>query len=165
MTEWKEASFEKQNIWKPEDIITSEDVVKENIVPYWNSQDQLVPGLHYPIQQSGWLYYSNISLRSSGTWAQTITGVGFKPKMIKIKAYKWSGYVVSEWTATPTNSNSFSSYESAGNLFVTYGGNIIYLIDGSNASYCTVSSFDSDGFTLNWTLVQISTNFIYECYG
>jgi hypothetical protein len=158
--------------------INKNDILKEpnNIIDYkdnkyytdvftpWETKEQLEIGKEVK-GSTGWLYYSNISLRSSWTWAQAITGVGFKPKMIKIKAYKSSGYVVSEWTATPTNSNSFSSYESGWNMFITYGWNIIYLIDGSNASSCTVSSFDSDGFTLNWTLVQIATNFIYECYG
>jgi hypothetical protein len=147
------------------------EVLDESVPDYYKDYTygqtirKLKPGIEVEESSSWWLYYSNISLRSSWTWSQAITWVWFKPKMIKIKAYKSSWYVVSEWTWTPLTTNSFSSYESAGNLFITYGTNIIYLLDGSNASYCNISSFDNDWFTLNWTLVQIATNFIYECYG
>ena len=51
----------EEEVWKPEDIITSEDVMKEHIVPYGSSQDQLVPGLHYPRPSSSGVFIGNVT--------------------------------------------------------------------------------------------------------
>jgi len=74
----------EETIWKPEGIVPDETITKERSVPYGETQDQLVPGLHYPASSSGSPVANTVTYTTTGT--KTITGVGFSPSMIKITA-------------------------------------------------------------------------------
>lgn len=43
--------MEQSKEWKPEWIIWGDDI-KEIVVPYWLTQDKLIPGIHYPKPQT-----------------------------------------------------------------------------------------------------------------
>ena len=74
----------EETIWKPEGIVSDETKTKERSVPFGETQDQLVPGLHYPKLSSGSPYANSVSYTTTGV--KTVTGVGFMPSIIKIKA-------------------------------------------------------------------------------
>lgn len=155
--DWKEVSNNKNVIWKPEDIITSEDVIKENIVPYGNSQDQLVPGLHYP-KPSKWWTSKIWHFTISGTGSKIITWIGFKPSNIQIISNLSGGTWPIRSIGMTDGTNMYNTYEyntTTGMKTYYVSTSVVFIEDGSSGTFydttATITSFDADWFTLNVT--------------
>jgi len=122
----------------------------------------------------------------SGTWVQTgggqfkngqvavpssgnstvITGIGFRPKLIKATAtYN---------NATSLGTMSVGSYDGTTHKYNYVSGALsgsgvdflIYMWDGTNtATRCTVSALSDDGFTIASPNNSVATTITYECFG
>lgn len=83
------------------------------------------------------------------TTDQPVTGVGFTPKGLAILyAVDTSLGIGASDTSTDGNVRIDGSPAATYNVFTNY---IIYTQDNGNSARATVQSFDSDGFTLDWT--------------
>ena len=111
-----------------------------------------------------WAKFWSSSVNS--TWNHSITWVWFKPSRIKITANKlgnnWVSTWYSEWVWT-----DFVMYWYNITTTAVLGWLIVDVTDNTWTPQwqATLSSFDSDWFTLNWTIATGTINFIYECYG
>ena len=113
-------------------------------------------------------YYVGQSQRTSasGTGNQSITGIGFKPKLIKIHAFI-DGYNKSaSWGSAKDGGN-----EHCQSFFYTASGNdhsrhdfIIYCEGSSTYAFANMVSYDANGFTINWQLVNENCYFQFECF-
>lgn len=101
--------------------------------------------------------------RNATTGTQSITGIGFTPKLVKIIAVYAAnpgGHSVGHATTT---SNEFSiSVRPDGT--VTFSNSYIIDSRGTGNNLAELNSLDSDGFTLNWVTSTDLVNFGYECY-
>lgn len=163
MTMLSEANKERKWTWKPEEIV-SENQIAIHKVPYGTSQDQLVPWLHYPAPSSwGQLFSWVVTYTTTGT--KTISGVGFTPRMIKITS------TLTTWAisiATYYNGTSNCSYYYTGWWVGDASWNIvrsIYLDNAGNVTQATTITPTNDWFTINVTNVNgWAVTIVYECY-
>jgi hypothetical protein len=96
--------------------------------------------------------------------SQSITGVGFKPKILIFFASSWSStYPISSYgfdDGTDHYCLYFTGVEVTG--ADDEERSIHLLRDDSNSILGYVSSMDNDGFTVNWTVVgDISAEVVY----
>ena len=154
----------EEEVWRPEEVVSDESNIKEHIVPYGNTQDQLVAGLHYP---------ENVLKNNVGTFDITatgslsITGVGFKPSSVRIVATKnWVTYALySDWTSDGTNTVTYrQGRNSWGFIQYIVTDNIVSVSDYSGSfleTFSSIVSFDKDWFTLNTSSVSWTVNCSY----
>jgi hypothetical protein len=95
---------------------------------------------------------------ASGT--QAVTGVGFEPKFI-IMLSSFSGGVLgtASWGFTSGPGEDTSMWDRGQTAANTYGdGNAVIRIDAAGGDYVgSLSSFDSDGFTISWVRTSAPT--------
>ena len=138
---------------------------------YGQSQNTLDANIALRNKNSGGIaiWYSSRA-SGSGTWTQAITGVGFTPRLILIQAIlAASEGATSEWQATSiTNEYCNYTYNTSGGYYqwVSYDASKIIFIQNytGSVSRAWISSFDSDGFTLDWTTMWPTVNFKYQCF-
>lgn len=96
----------------------------------------------------------------------TITGIGFRSKLIKVTAtYDSKTTLGTMSVGSYDGTNHKYSYVSGG-----YSGSgvdqLVYMWDGSNtATRCTVSALSDDGFTITSANNSVATTITYECFG
>lgn len=107
----------------------------------------------------------------AGTGTQAITGVGFKPKMIKILSFQDGAGHSACWGTAVDGGNTVASVfyylTSASNWdWDYYTSSPINLQDntGSGVVFATIDSFDADGFTINWQTLSVNCVYQFECY-
>mgnify|MGYP007125369886 CR=1 FL=1 len=138
----------------------------------WETKEQLEIGKE--VKGSTWsgniaIWYGSRA-SGSGTWTQAITGVWFTPKLILIQAvYAANEGATSEWQATSiTNEYCNYTYNTSGGYYqwASYDASKIIFIQNytGSVSRAWISSFDSDGFTLDWTTMWPTVNFKYQCF-
>ena len=109
---------------------------------------------------------------SAGTGTQVVTGVGFKPKVVIIKAILEN---------TDNGASSYGVGKASDNMNVIYSfisaalnprharsSSLIIFIgdtDLANKSRASLVSLDSNGFTLNWTTMDVNAAFIWTAIG
>jgi hypothetical protein len=91
---------------------------------------------------------------ASGTGSQSITGIGYLPKALMLlsarNTIEVSTTVVSA-EAIGGAANVGGSYVfTAGQNFSITNGQAVFLADGTNQHSAGFTSFDDDGFTINW---------------
>lgn len=111
----------------------------------------------------------------TGNGALAVTGVGFRPKMIMVftgDPSHESGAVanISFGFSDGVNSRAvgFRSQETNDTSGRVDTGNRVIFLPGVNQGQtylATVTSFDADGFTLNWSDVTASSNWYYVAFG
>jgi hypothetical protein len=110
---------------------------------------------------------------TEGTGSESVTGVGFKPKAIIFLA--WLGGVdKSGWSACFADGTNYAGMvhyyftDTSNYRHQTVGSQLC--LARSGASYddtgeATLTSFDNDGFTVNWTDVDVTTYYAYLLIG
>lgn len=112
-------------------------------------------------------YYIAQATASTSTGDQVITGVGFTPSYIRIRALKdgeGGGFCEGGYDGTRQRSQDFYIYSTGYD-----GGNneqIIHLhtTSGTSLATATITAIGSDGFTLNWTVATTNILLQYECF-
>jgi hypothetical protein len=109
-------------------------------------------------------------LSSSGTGTQSITGLGFTPRIIKIQ----TAYISStDWSLSFGNYNGTTQY-----VYYTFpngtstGASVVqnYIIRVTNDAWvsmtrASISAISQDGFTINWDTMWLDVTFTYEVIG
>ena len=103
-----------------------------------------------------------------GTGTQKIS-IGFRPKLIKITAVgdgNNSGMSWGTYTLSASNGCLAKNYDGTNWISNSYSY-IIYVWNsgGTSNGQASISSIDDTSFTLNWTQMAMTTNFIWEAYG
>jgi hypothetical protein len=112
------------------------------------------------------------STRTTGTGTQSITGVGFKPRLVEIKASK----TVNGISSNPNGMFSIGSYDGTTQGCIYFGvpstNNVgtgastsaaVFMYDQGNDFVGTLGNFGNDGFDIVWTGTSISTNLVITC--
>lgn len=118
-----------------------------------------------PAKRSGGFYVGNFSITATGT--KVITGVGFKPKLLRFQLLPTTGGAANFASGTTDGTNYFytSVADSGGTALFQYSGTNQILAGNSGASGLvafTVSSMDADGFTLNVVTRTANTTWGFE---
>jgi len=106
---------------------------------------------------------------SGGTGNHAITGLGFQPKMISIYTQEantdggqsWGSYTTTngeQMTGKFWDGSNWTSFSSTVNIIRSI------LSGGGAESLASVVSLDSDGFTINWSLVGGAPQCIWQAY-
>jgi len=102
--------------------------------------------------------------RGSTTGDQAITGVGFKPKLVVIKAtYEATpgGWSIGRATGT---SDEYCNYQNV-DTEVGHSSAHVINITATGDNEAIMKSIDDDGFTLTWSTSNDTIYFSYECFG
>lgn len=100
-----------------------------------------------------------------GTGTEAITGVGFTPSCIDIYAYAYGAVDYSNstgWATSTSNMICSERYDSSGWSHATSSSLVIKVRGGANQTEADLDSFDSDGFTLNFTTMGVNCAFIWK---
>lgn len=109
---------------------------------------------------SGGKFKSGATSRNA-TGSFSVTGVGFKPKMICLTSSNNGSICIGYGTALAQN-----LVELRGTTSNVSSINIIYLENGGgNTNTASLSSLDTDGFTLNFSVCSVSCDINYQCWG
>lgn len=126
--------------YKPDKIEMWESVDISS-VPYWLTEEQLIPWLHFP---SGWWKIFISSFNITSTWNISISWVWFKPKLVKFELVHNSSWFWS-WNMTETSQNSTSFYVGVSTTRCIDIYNNLWVLQ-ARAVYV---SMDNDWFTIN----------------
>jgi len=136
---------------------------------YWWTIQQLRPWIE--VEESTTFYINHSSRWTWWTWLQTITWVWFKPSKIKIRAFlTTTPWASSDWHATESWEKFCrqTRYQPSQYSFAVDTSNIISLYNNTwwwtTEAYATISSYDENWFTLNWSAVWATVLFWFECY-
>ena len=103
----------------------------------------------------------------SSTGNQSVTGVGFKPKLVTMRASNTNTLCIGSMDGT--NDYSTVQWFDSSNALAGIQTNsyAINLKDtgGTNTFVANFSSFDNDGFTLNVTTASVTAYIVFEAYG
>ena len=102
-----------------------------------------------------------ISRNAAGT--QSITGVGFKPKIVLFLAHGVGGtYQIASWGFDDAV-NCVSTYLAGNSVDASRSSTYSIVAWKTNTAYIRgyISSMDSDGFTLSWALTGTMTAYAY----
>lgn len=104
---------------------------------------------------------------SDGIGTQSITGVGFQPSAIIIKAALVNNADGASSLGFSTGSSSnycMFRWKLSGGYRESINPNNILIVGGAdltNETDAEIQSFDSDGFTINWTRMDTDCDFIW----
>lgn len=129
---------------------------------YWRTKRKLRVGLEVEGSSGGGVKVGNWTRNS--TWTLSVTGVWFKPSSLRIVAsivgISWG---VSDWVTDWNTSRSVNWFNNPTSPAVETTANLVYANwSGSGTTVANLVSFDSDGFTLNFTSIGPSVSFFYE---
>lgn len=96
-----------------------------------------------------------------GTGAQSVT-CGFTPTMVKITAYDDGTTYYCIGIATGTGSGTRYIHTDASSVYTDGNTEIINIDNGSAVANFT--SFNSNGFTITWTVIDRDIDFLWEAY-
>lgn len=104
----------------------------------------------------------------AATGSHTVTGVGFKPRVIEFHAIEASGTRANQCTSKVTASSSIThySFSAAAGSYGSTAARAIALYDNAGTLLCeaTLTSMNDDGFTLNFTNVTVRPYISYTAY-
>ncbi|MBB0998314.1 hypothetical protein G6024_14670 [Dietzia maris] len=133
-------------------------VAAEKVLPNGSVVAPLIPdGSVSPEKRSGGFYAAQITF-SAGTGVKSLTGFGFRPKMIQVTIGVSSGATDFQASGTavdgsPIVQNFSASSSGTGSFRTIYGtnGTFVATSGAANIYHGSVTSFDSDGVTVNVT--------------
>jgi len=156
--------------WQTIKWVEKIDLIKPEIIQtpdysYWVNQEPLDFNKLKNKPSSWWLFYTWTFTRNSwSTWNQSITWIWFKPKLLKIH---WVVILLNTsmcWGSTDwTNPNSISYNFNWWSLYSTYQTTLIHL-DIWAMTRWTLASFDTDWFTINWSVINSNVRVNFECF-
>ena len=151
------------------DNVTTDLTMKLGARYYWTDTDgYLRTHTSDPSSDTDGAHVARTAVGSSARSAagvQAITGVGFKPTLVVITACDDVADSHSHGHATSsTDDECLKLINGAGGSISS--GNIVDIDDGGGGTLSAVlTSMDSDGFTLTWSLGgAVDLSFVYECY-
>ena len=136
-----------------------------------NTKKDTVQGILDLVPAAGMkTFRSSFTADRATTGSQSVTGVGFTPKVIFAMTFRntTTGYSIGQGTFNDSTASSgcwFGDYNGASGT--TAGDNFLYRIDTSgtsNSSKSVIASFDSDGFTITKTKSNTPTGTIHIYY-
>jgi len=136
----------------------------------WETKEQLELGKEVMWSSGGKTYVKTYTYTGTSTGSWSYTGVWFKPTAVRIQANMIeSPSSSSDWSADGVSNGCQYDYWSSGTFVRSYRDNrIIYIPNNGNTTLkaATLTSMDSDGFTLNFTTNNaLSAQFIITCWG
>ncbi len=121
-----------------------------------------------PAKRSGGFKVGTFTVTATGS--KVVTDVGFTPKLLKVTFTSDSGSTaISAWgmsDGTTSQSGGIAADSSNKRTWTTSSGNFIYVasVTGANTRVASLTSFDSNGFTMNFTTLTATGTWIYEAY-
>ena len=145
---------------------------KQSDYSYWYTSEKIdaqVALRNLPASNS--VKWWKFTRTSWSTWNQSITWVWFTPSFIEFKVIyvNWWQWSVSEWIwSTSSNDYCNYSYETTWTdyLWEATSNELFYV---RNAAWSSVArwwivSMDSDWFTINWYLCQMTVECVWKAY-
>jgi len=118
------------------------------------------------LSTSGNYYAGSFTRASWSTGNQSITGVWFQPKMIKVTwLVAWTNTSTCWGSSNGTNTQCTHYNFNGGSLLVSHSTTQLINLDIGSQTDATLVSFDTDGFTINWSFINSNVIIDFECYG
>jgi len=104
---------------------------------------------------------------SDGTGDEAVTGVGFTPKAVLVVAASSANANcgMSIGFSDGSTDGCVRNYYSSGWLHIVLANIIAVYDEGGDQTTATVSSLDTDGFTMNFSSMDEDISYRYLCFG